>query len=64
MALLNGGPSGAVHAEGMTLSTGFDYTSGKYGGATETNIRYVPLIAKYDTGPWALKLTVPYIHIT
>lgn len=53
-----------AHAQGLTLATGFDYTSGKYGGTEKTQILYVPFIAKYETGPWALKLTVPYIRIT
>ena len=58
------GAAGGAHAEGVTLATGFDYTSGKYGTPQETQILYVPFIAKYDTGPWALKLTLPYIRIT
>ncbi len=55
---------GAVRGEGLTLATGFDYTSGKYGTPDKTQILYVPLIAKYDVDAWALKLTVPYIRIT
>jgi hypothetical protein len=53
-----------ARAEGVTLATGFDYTSGTYGAADKTQIVYVPFIAKYDTGPWAFKVTVPYIRIT
>ena len=52
-----------ARADGLTLATGFDYTSGKYGGTEKTKILYVPFIAKYDTGPWMLKLTVPFIRI-
>lgn len=55
---------GAAQADGLTLATGFDYTSGKYGAPETTRILYVPFIAKYDTGPWRLKLTVPFIRIT
>jgi hypothetical protein len=58
------GCAGAAHAEGLTLGTGFDYTSGKYTGTDETQILYVPFIAKYETGAWALRATVPYIRIT
>jgi hypothetical protein len=58
-----GGAAGA-HAEGLTLATGFDYTSGKYTGTEETQILYVPFIAKYETGPWAFRATVPYLRIT
>lgn len=55
--------AGGAHAEGLTLGSGFDYTSGKYTASEETRILYVPFIAKYETGPWALRATVPYIRI-
>ena len=55
---------GAARAEGLTLGTGFDYTSGSYTGTRDTKILYVPFIAKYETGPWALRVTLPYIRIT
>jgi hypothetical protein len=58
------GFAGAAQAEGLTLGTGFDYTSGKYTGTEDTQILYVPFIAKYETGAWALRATVPYIRIT
>ncbi len=48
----------------FTLITGFDYSSGKYGGTDSTDILYIPFTGKYETGPWTLKLTVPYIQIT
>ncbi len=48
----------------FSLSTGFDYSTGKYGNANSTNILYVPVTAKYETGDLTLKLTVPYISIS
>ncbi len=54
----------SASAEGLTLATGFDYTSGKYTGTEDTQILYVPFIAKYETGPWTLRGTVPYIRIS
>lgn len=50
--------------EQISLSTGFDYSSGDYGGSTSTDILQVPVIGKYVTGPWTYKLTVPYIEVT
>ncbi len=55
---------GSAGAEGVTLATGFDYTSGKYTGTQDTQILYVPFIAKYETGPWTLRATVPYVRIS
>ncbi|HUW27522.1 MAG TPA: hypothetical protein VMV97_02825 [Sulfuriferula sp.] len=49
---------------GLSLTTGLDYSSGKYGGTQSTDILYVPLTGKYETGRWVFQLTVPYVRIT
>lgn len=56
--------SQAVAEDQFKLSTGFDFSSGKYGGTTTTDILYVPVTGKYETDDWTFKLTVPYISIT
>lgn len=48
----------------VTVTTGMDYSSGKYGGTQATDILYIPVIGKYENGPWVFKLTVPYIRVT
>jgi hypothetical protein len=48
----------------FSLSSGIDYSSGKYGGTTETQVTYIPVTGKYENGDWLYKLTVPYISIT
>jgi len=48
----------------FSLGTGFDYSSGKYGGTTSTDILYIPVTAKYESDGLFFKLTVPYISIT
>lgn len=48
----------------VTVTTGMDFSSGKYGGTEETDILYIPVIGKYESGPWVFKLTVPYIRVT
>lgn len=45
------------------FSTGVDYTTGDYGGSTDTDILYVPFTVKYEHGPWFGGVTVPYIRI-
>jgi len=47
-----------------SLSTGFDYSSGKYGGTTSTDVLYIPVIGKIQSDKLALKLTVPYIRVS
>ena len=46
------------------VGTGVDYSTGKYGGTTATDIVYVPVTGKYMTDDWLFKLTVPYISVT
>jgi hypothetical protein len=48
----------------FSLSTGADYSSGKYGTDTTTDIWSVPVAAAYQTDRWTFKLTVPYINIS
>jgi hypothetical protein len=54
----------SLAADGFSLSAGADYTTGKYGGTTSTDIWYVPFVGRYDSGPFIFKLTVPYLRIT
>jgi len=45
------------------VTTGVEYSTGDYGGSQSIDEWYVPLTAKYLTGPWVLRLTVPYIEV-
>ncbi|HYC41561.1 MAG TPA: hypothetical protein VEB70_01085 [Noviherbaspirillum sp.] len=57
--------SQAAVAEGnFTVKTGFDYTTGKYGTNTTTEITAIPLIGTYETGNWTFKASIPYVRIT
>lgn len=47
----------------LSFSTGFDYSNGDYGKASDTEIWYVPFTGSYRNGPWRVKVTVPYISI-
>lgn len=47
-----------------SLTTGFDYSTGKYGGTTSTNILYIPVTGKIEFDNLFFKLTVPYISVT
>lgn len=48
----------------LTVTTGLDYSSGKYGTNETSETWYLPIAAKYETGPVTLKLTIPYLRIT
>ncbi len=46
---------------GMTI--GGEYSTGDYGTGTDTAIWYFPLIFRYETERWLLRLTVPYLIV-
>ena len=48
----------------FSVTSGVDYSSGKYGSQDRTDITSIPVIGKYEVGSWVLKLTVPYVSIT
>jgi hypothetical protein len=54
----------AVADDQFSLGTGFDYSSGKYGNATSTDMLYIPVTGKYESDKLTLKLTVPYISVS
>ena len=49
---------------GFSLTSGLDYTTGKYGGTESTDILYVPFTGKYEADEYTLKFTVPYLQVT
>src|SRR5262245_49388132 len=50
--------------DALTLSTGVEYSRGDYGTSTTTTIASVPFTARYQTGAWGLRLTVPFIEMS
>src|SRR2546426_9759966 len=54
----------AADAGEFSLGVGFNYSSGEYGTSTTTEILSIPIIARYDHGPWIFKLTIPYLRIS
>ncbi len=47
-----------------TVSSGFDYTTGKYGQSSSTDILSIPVIGRFDTGRWTFKATFPWTRIS
>jgi len=57
--------SAAIAADGeLSAGAGIDYSKGDYGTGSETKILSIPFMARYDSDPWKLKLTVPYLRVT
>lgn len=48
----------------LTLETGLEYYTGKYGTDHETNIMYIPVTCKIQAQGWSLKMSIPYIQIS
>ena len=55
----------SAEAEGrLKLTIGMDYSSGDYGQTDNTQMLYLPFTLKYETFPWGLQLTIPWLSIT
>lgn len=55
----------ALAADGtVSVGTGFNYISGRYGTATTTDVTSIPFLLKYETADWTLKLTLPYLYVS
>ncbi len=48
----------------LRLGIGADYTRGTYGGTHETTTFSIPFTARYESGRWTYKLTVPWLEVT
>ena len=56
--------AGGAHAEdGFSLGLGADYSSGKYGTDTTTEIWSVPVTAKATSGNWTYKASLPWLRV-
>ena len=48
----------------LRLGVGLDYAQGKYGTGTESKTLSLPFTARYETGRWTYKATVPWLEVT
>lgn len=51
-------------ADGLTLGIGTDYSTGDYGSDTTTTIWSVPVTARFATGDWTFKATLPWTRVS
>jgi len=49
---------------GFSLGVGVDYSSGKYGTDTTTDITSIPVTAKYTAGNWTYKASLPWLRVS
>jgi hypothetical protein len=47
----------------FNITIGAEYSSGTYGGTTDTDIWYFPLIFRYEKDRWLFRAEVPYIFL-
>jgi hypothetical protein len=50
--------------EGLSLNVGMDYSTGKYGGTDRNTVISIPMSAKYTTGRFTLRMSVPWLDIS
>ena len=54
----------AAQEDVLTLSAGADFTSGDYGKSESTEVLALQLAAKYETGRWTYRLSLPWLRIS
>lgn len=59
----NNGSNAQPDTNSFELSTGFDYSIGKYGAAVDTSVKSVPVEAKAQLGRLRLQAALPYVWI-
>lgn len=53
----------AASSDNLHATFGIDYSSGKYGNESSTDILYLPLTIRYDAENWQTKVTLPWLSI-
>jgi len=53
----------AQEASPLTLGAGLHYSSGDYGTGSTTRITALAATARFETGPWVYRATLPYLRI-
>lgn len=61
-AVLIGMPT-AHAADGFSIGTGVNYSTGNYGSDITTEIWSVPFTASYQSDRWTFGLSIPYLHV-
>ncbi len=56
-------PAVTVPPPVVTIGTGFDYSSGDYGLADDTEVMSVPLVLGYTSGNWNFEARAPWVRI-
>lgn len=56
-------PFAAHAADQWDVASGFDYYTGKYGAASNTDVWSVPLVVRDQIGKFRIEANVPYLHV-
>lgn len=68
LALLIGiGSVGAgltAQAQSFSVSAGAEFTTGDYGGGTDTEVFYAPLALGLDVDDWSFRASIPYLELS
>lgn len=62
-ALLAPAQTAVTIPSSTTLGTGFDYSRGDYGFATDTEVSSVPLNLVHERGPWLLSASFSWLNV-
>lgn len=54
----------ATGADGFSLGVGANYSTGDYGTDVTTEIISIPVTARFDTGNWSFRASLPWVSIS
>lgn len=54
----------AATAQTVVVETGFDYTSGNYGGGSDTELLVIPVTGSYKVDRWTFAATASYVRVS
>ncbi len=58
------GISMPAYAQDFTASAGVEYTTGDYGGGSETDVLYVPISLGLETDDWFVRASLPWLSLS
>lgn len=53
-----------AYAQSFSVSAGAEFTTGDYGGGTDTDVFYAPLSLGLDADDWSFRASIPYLELS
>jgi len=58
------GGGSMAQAQSFSVSAGAEFTTGDYGGGTDTDVFYAPIALGIDADDWSFRASIPYLELS